>query len=156
MSMLRKIGSKYSVFVSTFHSGRTSIPNWKMHVLDAFVVSLIQEKDKLAQMGVIQTSKYQALSVGDSNNAKARGKHKGKETKNTNSKPKENRISSDGASSSKKKNKFKKTRYPYCMRGIDQLPTLLEQNNIFLPQGVEIMSDAGENTEEYERFLYLK
>ena len=31
--VLSKIGSEYSVFVSTFHSGRVSIPNWKMHFL---------------------------------------------------------------------------------------------------------------------------
>ena len=35
-----------------------------MPSLDAFVESLIQEKDKLVQMGVIQTSKNQALDVG--------------------------------------------------------------------------------------------
>ena len=61
-----------------------------MPYLDYFSESLIQEQDKLVQMGVIQTSKNQALSVGDSNNVQARGKHKGKETKNTDSEPKEN------------------------------------------------------------------
>ena len=38
---------------------------------------------------------------------------------------------------------------------IDQLSTLLEQNNISLPQGVE-MSKSRENTEEYERCHALK
>ena len=38
---------------------------------------------------------------------------------------------------------------------LDQLKTLLEHNNISLPQGVE-MSDVGEHTEEYERFIALK
>ena len=116
LSVLSKLGSDYSFLVSTFHSRRASIPNWNMPSLNAFVESLIQEKDKLVQMGVIQTSKNQALSVGDSNDAQARGKHKGKETKNIDSKPKENQISFDGASGSKKKKKFKKTRCPYCMR----------------------------------------
>ena len=51
--VLSKIGSEYSVFVSTFHSERTSIPNWKIPSLYAFVESLIQEKDKLVQMGLI-------------------------------------------------------------------------------------------------------
>ena len=63
-------------------------------------------------MGVIQTSKNQALLVIDSNNAKERRKQKGKETKNCDSKPKENKKYSDGASGSKKKNKFEKTRCP--------------------------------------------
>ena len=113
MSILINLGSKYSIFVSTFHSKIYSILNWNIFSLDDFVESLIQEKDKLVQMGVIQTSKNQALFVGDSNNAQARGKHKGKETKNIDSKTKENQKSFDGASGSKKKNKFKKTRCPY-------------------------------------------
>ena len=82
--------AEYLVFVFTLDFGRASIPNWKMPSLDAFVESLIQEQDKLVQMGVIQTSKNQALLMIESNNAQARGKHKGKETKNTDSNPKEN------------------------------------------------------------------
>ena len=89
-----------------------SIPNWKMPSLDAFVESLILEKDKLVQMGVIQTSKNQAFLVTYSNNVQERGKHKGKETKITDLNPKENHESFDGASGSKKNKKFKKTRCP--------------------------------------------
>ena len=88
-----------------------------MPSLNAFVDSLIQDQDKLVQMGVIQTSKNQALFVGDSNNAQEREKLKGKETKNTNSNPKENQRYSYGASGSNKKKKFEKTKCPYCMRG---------------------------------------
>ena len=68
-------------------------------------------------MGVIQTSKNQALIVIESNNAQEKGKHKGKETKNNDLKPKENKKYSDGASGSEKKKKFEKTKCPYCMRG---------------------------------------
>ena len=68
LSVLSKTGSDYSVFVSTFHSGRASIINWKMPSLNAFVKSLIQEQDILVQMVVIQTSKNQALLMTDSNN----------------------------------------------------------------------------------------
>ena len=117
VSILNNFGSKYSIFISTFHFGRASIPNWKIHSLDAFAKSLIQEQDKLVQMGVIQTSKNQALLVAESNNGQARGKHKRKETKNSDSNPKENKKSSDGALGSKKKKKFEKTRCPYYMRG---------------------------------------
>ena len=131
------------------------------HSIDAFVESLIQEQDKLVQMGVIHTSKNQALLVIDSNSAHERGKHKGKKTKNTDSKPKENQESFDGASGSKKKKKFEKTRCPYCMRGfhpesqcikktIKHLSTLLEQNNISLPQGAKNF-DAGKPTKDHER-----
>ena len=54
-------------------------------------------------MGVIQTSKNQELLVTDSNNVQEREKHKGKETKNIYSNPKENQQYSNGASGSKKK-----------------------------------------------------
>ena len=68
-------------------------------------------------MGVIQTSKNQALLVTDSNNAQERGKQKGKETKNIDSNPKDNYQYFSGASGSKKKKKFEKTKCTYCIRG---------------------------------------
>ena len=66
LSTLNKLGSEYSLFVSIFHSRRASIPNWNIPSLDSFSKSLIQEKEKLVQMGVIETSKNQALLVIDS------------------------------------------------------------------------------------------
>ena len=112
LSALSNLGSEYSVFFFTFHSGRNSIPNWKLPYLDSFVESLIQDQDNLVQMGVIQTSKNQALFMLDSKNAKSKGKHKGKEPKYTDSKPKENHRSSNGALCSKKKKNFKKAKCP--------------------------------------------
>ena len=79
-----------------------------MPSLDAFVESLIQEKDKLAQMGVLRTSKNLALFMTKSNKVQASGKNKGKETKKTDSNPKEYQIYSDGASGSKKKRKSRR------------------------------------------------
>ena len=58
-----------------------------MPSLDDFVESLIQEQDKLVQMGVIQTSKNQALLMTESNNVQARGRHKGKDPKAIDLKP---------------------------------------------------------------------
>ena len=66
-----------------------------------------------------------------------RGKHKGNEPKSFDLNPKESQKSSEGASGSKKKKKFEKTKCSYCMRGfhpekscvkkqIDQLSALLE------------------------------
>ena len=66
----------------------------------------------------------------------------------------------------RKENKFKRTRCPYYMRGfhlasqymkktIDQISTLLEHNNISLPQG-EKKSNAGQLTEDHERCHALK
>ena len=94
LSILEKRGSKYYVFVSISHSRRDSIPNWNIPSLDSFVESLIQEKEKLIQMGVIKTSKYQSLLVSYSTKAQAKGKYKGKEPKATDSKPKENQKTS--------------------------------------------------------------
>ena len=149
LSILIKPGLEYSVFVSTFHFRRASIPNWKIPSLDSFAESLIHDQDKLVQMGVLQTSKNQSLSMSNLKNSQARGK----DPKKTDLKPKENQRSFDGALGSIKE----KTKCPYCMRGfhpeiqrmkknLDQLTTLLEHNNISLPQGVE-MSDAREQTE---------
>ena len=145
LSVLSKLGLEYSIFVSTFHFGRASIPNWKIPSLDAFIESLIQEQYKLVQMGVLQTSKNQALLMSNSNNVYTRGKHKGKDPKSTDSNPKEINKSSEGASGSKKKKKFKKTECPFCIKGfhpesqcmkkqIDQLSRLLKHNHISLPQ----------------------
>ena len=53
LSILNKLGYEYSVFISTFHSKIASILNWKMTSVDMFVESLIQEKDKLVQMGML-------------------------------------------------------------------------------------------------------
>ena len=67
---------------------------------------MIQEQDKLIQMGVLQTSKNQELLLGESRNVQERGKKKGKENKNVDSNPKEKKKSSNGALGSKKsKNK---------------------------------------------------
>ena len=144
LSILSKLDLEYSVFVSIFHSKMDSFPYWKITSLDSFVDSFIHEKDKLTLIGVIKTSKYQALLVVDSNKVQDKGKSKGKEHKKTDSKPKENQNNSEGASRSNKKKKFEKKICPYCMRGfhledscmkkrVDQLTTLLKQNNIYLP-----------------------
>ena len=47
LSILKKLGIEYFVFVSIVHSRRDFIPNWKMPSLDSFVDSLIQEQEKL-------------------------------------------------------------------------------------------------------------
>ena len=147
LSILNKLGFDYSIFVSIFHSKRDSFPSWKIPSLDSFVESLIQEQDKLIRMGVIQTSKDQAILVTDSTKVQSKGRPKGKEPKVADSKPKENQETSEGASGFKKKKKFEKKKCPYCMRGfhpkdsctkktLDQMKHLCVQNNISLPQRV--------------------
>ena len=117
-----------------------------MPSLYAFTESLIREQYKLIQMGVFKASKNQALLARDSKNAQVKGNQRGKEKKNTDSKPKDKQNPLDGASGSKKnKNKkFEKAKCSYCMRGfhlesqwmkktIDQLSNILEQINISIP-----------------------
>ena len=58
LSILRKLGSEYSVFVSIIHSKWESFPVWKVPSLDSFFESLIKDQEKLIRMGVIKTSKY--------------------------------------------------------------------------------------------------
>ena len=83
--------------------------------------------------------------MSDSTNVQDKWKHKGKDPKESDSKPKVIQKYFEGASSSKRKKIFEKTKCPYCMRGfhperqcmkkkIDQFPSLLEQNNISLPK----------------------
>ena len=67
-------------------------------------------------MGVIKTSKDQALLVTDSSKAQDKGNSKKKEPKTTDSKPKQNQQTLEGASNSKKK-KFEKKLCPYCEKG---------------------------------------
>ena len=73
-----------------------------MPSLDGFFESLIQEQDKLVQIGVLQTSKNQALLMSDSTNVQAKWKHKGKEPKASDLNPKENQKYFIRASGSKK------------------------------------------------------
>ena len=47
LAILSKLGADYSVFVSTFHSGKLTTPGWKMPSLNAFSESLTSEHDNL-------------------------------------------------------------------------------------------------------------
>ena len=62
-------------------------------------------------MGVIKTSKDQALLVIDSSKVQEKGKSKKKEPKSADSKPKQNQQNFEGAFGSKKK-KFEKKLCP--------------------------------------------
>ena len=61
LDILSKLGADYSVFVSTFHSVKLTTPNWRMPTLNSFIESLAHEHDKFIQMGIIQSSRDQAL-----------------------------------------------------------------------------------------------
>ena len=77
-----------------------------MPSLNAFIESLTNEHDKLVQMGIINSSKYQALFASGPQDMKGKGKQKNQKTKFDASKPKEKNQRQDEPSDSKKdKNK---------------------------------------------------
>jgi hypothetical protein len=66
LTILSKLGPKYSVFVSTFHSIRfASGSTWTMPSLEVFIESLAQEQNKLINMGKIKGPKVHALTLQD-------------------------------------------------------------------------------------------
>jgi hypothetical protein len=61
--ILAKLGSAYSMFVSTFYATREALgTSYQKLTLESFCDALIREQDKLVQLGVINT-------VGTSNKA---------------------------------------------------------------------------------------
>ena len=76
LAILSKLGAKYSFFVSTFHSGKLTTPNWRITTLNSFIEYLTQEHDKLIQMGIIRSSIDQALVVGGPKATDGKGKQK--------------------------------------------------------------------------------
>ena len=115
-------------------------------------------------MGVIKTSKYQALLVTDSSKVQSKGKSKKNDPKAPDSKPKQNQQTFEGAFRSKKK-KFEKKLCPYCEKGhhledhcmgkeLDEMTTLLKQHNISSPRVKK--PDEEPQTEDTERCHALK
>ena len=60
-----------------------------MSSLNAFIESLTNKHDKLVQMGIIKSSKYQALFASRPKDTKGKGKKKNKKTNFDALKPKE-------------------------------------------------------------------
>jgi hypothetical protein len=55
--ILSKLGSAYSVFVSTFYAMREALgKSYEKPTLESFCAALIREEDKLIQLGVISTA----------------------------------------------------------------------------------------------------
>ena len=90
-----------------------------MPSLDAFIESLIQEKDKLIQMGALRASPNQALLASETRNAQARSTQKGKEKINTEFEPKDEFDPSNEASGSRrdKHQRYDKGKCSYFKKG---------------------------------------
>ena len=74
LTILSKFGADYLVFVSTFHVGNLTTPVWKMPSLNVFIEYLTSEHNKLVQMGIIRSSRDQALHVSGPKDLKGKGK----------------------------------------------------------------------------------
>ena len=76
LAILSKLDPYYSVFVSSFHMGKLTIPNWKIPSLDSFIKTLTNEHDKLVEMGILRSSKDQALFSSRPKDLKRKGNQK--------------------------------------------------------------------------------
>ena len=149
LTILSKLGADYLVFVSTFHVGKITTLGSKMPSFNAFIESLTSEHDKLVQMGIIRSSRDQALHVSGPKDLKGKGRQqKNPKTKFKSPNPIVANQQHDESSGSKK-NKGKghhgkeNIKCSYCGKGfhpehacmkkkLDEATSLLERNNINL------------------------
>jgi hypothetical protein len=79
ITILSKLGLKFYVIVSTFHTIIfTSGATWKMPSLEDFIESLTQEKNKFINMGAIKGPWAHALTVHDGSQKYQKSKYKDK------------------------------------------------------------------------------
>ncbi|XP_059066095.1 uncharacterized protein LOC131857473 [Cryptomeria japonica] len=113
LNVLSKLGQEYSVFISGFHTNRISMGTaYVQPTFDAFSDLLIQEEAKLIQMGIIKTSKSQALIASEPKVQKESGNLDQKQKKKKNKPQKESESSSSKNESSKKE----KPTCAYCKK----------------------------------------
>ena len=117
-------------------------------------------------MGALRASPNQTLLAGETRNAQARRKQKGKEERNTEFEPKDGFDPSDEASCSRK-DKHQKGKCSYCKKRnhtekycmkktIDQMPKLLEKHNISLLEGMRNTESRDKTEDHDERCHALK
>ena len=161
LAILSKLCAYYLVFVSTFHTGNLTTPNWKMPTLNAFIESLTNEHDKMVQMGIIRSSKDQALVAGGPKAMNGKGKQKNEPLVE-----KEQSDQPSGSRRSKKNGKGKILCSYYgrgfhpessCMRRtIDEMVVLLEKHNIIVPASIRKANHREETKERDEICHALK
>jgi hypothetical protein len=87
LTILSKVGSKFSVFVSTFHSIKfSSGATWKRPSLEELIESLTQEKTNLINMGKIKGPKVHPLTVQYGSHQYHKSKYKEKRKPHANAK----------------------------------------------------------------------
>ena len=63
LSIMSKLGSEFSIFVSNFHSWRLSIPNWTMPSVDAFAAGIVfLNEERRARTWLVTTKSGIAMS----------------------------------------------------------------------------------------------
>jgi hypothetical protein len=118
LAILSKIGTEFSVFVSTFHTFRfTSGATWKMPSLEDFIESLTQEQTKLINMGEIKGPRAHALTVHDGRKKYHKYKDKDKKKSHAHIKKEGYTRPFTDASRSKEKKERKGEKCTYCHKG---------------------------------------
>ena len=122
-----------------------------MPSLNAFIESLTNEHDKLVHMGIIISSKDQALYASSPKDKKGKGKKKNQNKFDALKEKEKNQWQEEPFDSKKHKNKGnqgkEKVKCSYCGQGfhpehacmkknIDDMTLLLERKNINLPESV--------------------
>jgi hypothetical protein len=161
LSILSKLGPKYSVFVSTFHATKSTFrAAWKMPSLDDFSTSLTHEKDKLVQMGSLKTTKVHALAANEGRKTSNKLKQQFKGKKDQDQKKEHNPKSTQESSNSKTgKTKKEKVICAYCKKPnheehacmrkqIDQMTHLLERHNINVPDNIKKKDEKSEKPQD--------
>jgi hypothetical protein len=151
LTILSKIGPKFSVCVSTFHTVRfSSGSTWKISSLEDFNESLTQEQTNLINMGEIKGPRAHALTVHDGIQKYQKYKDKYKQKSHAHLKKEGYTKPFTDASGSKgeKGRKGEKSSYGHkgfhpesaCMKKkIDLMFQILQKNNLgdFIPEGAK-------------------
>jgi hypothetical protein len=117
-TILSKIGPKFSLFISTFHTIIfTSGATLNMPSLEDFIESLTQEKTKFINMGTIKGPRMHALIVHDDNQKYHKYKYKDKQKYHVHLKKEGYKKTFTDASGSKGEKGRKGEKCTYCHKG---------------------------------------
>jgi hypothetical protein len=151
LTILSNIGTKLSVFISTFHSVRFTFgATWKMPSLEDFIESLRQEKTKLINMGTIKGPRAHELTVNDGSHKYHKSKYKDKWKSHAHSKKEGYTKPFTDVSRCKEEKGRKGEKCMYCHKGFyseyacmqkktDLMSQILQKNNLGdrIPEGAK-------------------
>jgi hypothetical protein len=127
LTILSKLGTKLSIFISTFHTVRfISGATWKMPSLEKFIKSLKQEQTKLINMGTIKDPRAHALTVHDGSEKYKKYKDKYKWKSHAPSKRERYTKPFTDASRSKGQKGRKGEKQVYCHKGFHSETTCMK------------------------------